>query len=222
MLGGRGMRIALRSGSSFHAYLAAGLTAYLVAQSVLIIGGNLRLLPLTGVTLPFVSYGGTSLLTSLIALLFLIHISSQSAEQLPVVFPSPRPYLLLAGVLFAGLASAALVLGWWSFYRAPALVNRTDNPRRAIADRFVPRGAILARDLQPVTITTGDARRYTGASTCTHPSARCWGTQTPSTVNPAWKPAWMLICAALRDIQHLPSGGATCFTGSPLPGWTCG
>ncbi len=160
ILGGRGIRIALRSGSSFHSYLAAGLTAYLVAQSVLIIGGNLRLLPLTGVTLPFVSYGGTSLLTSLIALLLLIHISSQSAEQLPTVYPSPQPYLLLAGVLFAGLASAALVLGWWSFYRAPALVNRTDNPRRAIADRFVPRGDILARDLQPVTVTTGDAGEH--------------------------------------------------------------
>lgn len=160
ILGGRGIRIALRSGSSFHSYLAAGLTAYLVAQSVLIIGGNLRLLPLTGVTLPFVSYGGTSLLTSLIALLFLMHISSQPAEQLPVVFPSPRPYLLLAGVLFAGLAGAALVLGWWSFYRAPALLTRTDNPRRAIADRFVPRGAILARDQEPLTITTGDAGEY--------------------------------------------------------------
>ena len=59
ILGARGMRIALRSGSTFHSYLAAGLTACLVAQSVLIIGGNLRLLPLTGVTLPFVSYGGT-------------------------------------------------------------------------------------------------------------------------------------------------------------------
>ena len=69
LLGGRGIRSAMRAGSTFHSYLAAGLTAYLVAQSVLIIGGNLRLLPLTGVTLPFVSYGGTSLLTSLVALL---------------------------------------------------------------------------------------------------------------------------------------------------------
>ena len=70
------MRIALRSGSSFHSYLAAGVTAYLVAQSVLIIGGNLRLLPLTGVTLPFVSYGGSSLLFSSFAVGVLLNVSA--------------------------------------------------------------------------------------------------------------------------------------------------
>ena len=160
ILGARGIRIAMRSGSTFHSYLAAGLTAYLVAQSVLIIGGNLRLLPLTGVTLPFISYGGTSLLTSLIALLFLTHISSQSAETLPTAAPSPRAYQLLGLLLFAGLACAAFILGWWTFYRAPALLTRTDNPRRAIADRFVPRGAILARDQAPVVINTGEPGDY--------------------------------------------------------------
>jgi cell division protein FtsW (lipid II flippase) len=163
LLGGRGMRIALRSGSAFHSYLAAGLTAYLVAQGVLIIGGNLRLLPLTGVTLPFVSYGGTSLVTSLVALLFLVHISNQPAEELPLVSPDPRPYRLLAGVLFAGLAGAALVLGWWAVYRAPVLVERTDNPRRAIADRSVPRGSILARDLEPIVVTRGEPGDYSRA-----------------------------------------------------------
>ena len=151
----------MRAGSTFHSYLAAGLTAYLVAQSVLIIGGNLRLLPLTGVTLPFVSYGGTSLLTSLVALLILVLISSASTEHPPLAAASPHIYQVLAGVLFAGLACAALALGWWSFYRAPALLTRTDNPRRAIADRAVPRGAILARDGQPLTVTSGEPGEYT-------------------------------------------------------------
>jgi hypothetical protein len=68
---------------------------------------------------------------------------------------------LLAGVLLAGLACAALVLGWWTFYRAPALLTRTDNPRRAIADRAVPRGAILARNQEPITVTTGKPGDYT-------------------------------------------------------------
>jgi cell division protein FtsW (lipid II flippase) len=48
----RGVIIALNATSTFHRLLAAGLTAYLAGQSILIIGGNLRLLPLTGVTLP--------------------------------------------------------------------------------------------------------------------------------------------------------------------------
>jgi hypothetical protein len=63
-------------------------------------------------------------------------------------------------LLFAGLACAALALGWWSFYRAPTLLTRTDNPRRAIADRAVPRGAILARDGQPLTVTSGEPGGY--------------------------------------------------------------
>ncbi len=64
LLTASGIRIALRAPDNFRRYLAAGLTAYLVGQSLLIIGGNIRLLPLTGVTLPFVSYGGSSLLTA--------------------------------------------------------------------------------------------------------------------------------------------------------------
>jgi cell division protein FtsW (lipid II flippase) len=60
----RGMRIAAQARQPFCALLAAGLSLMLAVQSVLIMGGVLRLLPLTGVTLPFVSYGGSSLLTS--------------------------------------------------------------------------------------------------------------------------------------------------------------
>jgi len=155
-LGTRGIRIALHASNSFHSYLAAGLIAYLVAQSVLIIGGNLRLFPLTGVTLPLVSYGGTSLLTSWIAILFLLHISNRSAEQPQAFLRYPHPYQGLAALLLTGLAGAALILGWWSFYRGPDLLTRTDNPRRAIADRVVPRGNILARDNEPITVTRGE------------------------------------------------------------------
>jgi len=64
----RGLTIALRASDNFQRILACGLTTYFSAQSILIIGGNLRLLPLTGVTLPFVSYGGSSLVTSFLPL----------------------------------------------------------------------------------------------------------------------------------------------------------
>ncbi|MCJ7435030.1 MAG: FtsW/RodA/SpoVE family cell cycle protein, partial [Anaerolineales bacterium] len=65
----RGLSAAYRAPDQFRRLLAGGIVAYLGIQSLLIIGGNLRLLPLTGVTLPFVSYGGSSLLTSFVALL---------------------------------------------------------------------------------------------------------------------------------------------------------
>ena len=59
-----GFGIALRSRDRFRKYLSAGLTILIGLQSFLIIAGIVRLLPLTGITLPFMSYGGSSLLAS--------------------------------------------------------------------------------------------------------------------------------------------------------------
>ncbi len=156
----RGFSIAFKAPDPFRRYLAAGLTTYLVAQSILIIGGNIRLLPLTGVTLPFVSYGGSSLLTAFISLLLLLHISNRPAEYIPAPLPNTQPYLLVSGLLILGLAAAALTMGWWSFYRGPDLLNRTDNARRAIADRHVRRGSILERSSQPLAETVGAPGEY--------------------------------------------------------------
>ncbi len=161
LLAARGIRTALRATSAFDRYLASGLTAYLVGQSVLIIGGNTRLLPLTGVTLPLVSYGGTSLLTSWIAVLALLHISNQQDAEMPPPLPQGRTILQLAALLLAGLGAAALTLGWWSVYRGPDLLTRSDNPRRGIADRYVRRGSILDRRNQPLAATSGNPGEYT-------------------------------------------------------------
>ena len=59
----RGVSIASAARSSFHALLAMGATVMLGIQTFIIIGGVLKLIPLTGVTMPFVSYGGTSLVS---------------------------------------------------------------------------------------------------------------------------------------------------------------
>lgn len=61
----RGAMIAMSARRSFHALLAMGITLLLGLQTFVIIGGVLKLIPLTGVTMPFVSYGGTSLVSSL-------------------------------------------------------------------------------------------------------------------------------------------------------------
>jgi cell division protein FtsW (lipid II flippase) len=108
LLANRGLRIALHTRDPYRRYLAAGLTVYLVGQSILIIGGNLRLLPLTGVTLPFVSYGGSSLMTSFISLLLLIHISNQPEDK-PAFLPDPRPIMYLNGLILCGLGATALL-----------------------------------------------------------------------------------------------------------------
>ena len=156
----RGLKAALRTSDLFQRLLAVGLTAYLAGQTILIIGGNLRLLPLTGVTLPFVSYGGSSLVTSYLALLILLMVSSQD-EEIVIRSFNNRPYISLHALLLGGLAAASLALGWWSIYRGPDLLTRTDNARRSIADRYVKRGSIFDRNGQPLVITTGDIGSFT-------------------------------------------------------------
>jgi hypothetical protein len=134
-------------------------TAYLGVQALLIIGGNLRLLPLTGVTLPFVSYGGSSLLTSFIALLILLLISNHLDEE-PAPLPRPGPYFALAVFLSIGLFAAALTNGWWAIVRGPDLLTRPDNPRRIIEDRYVLRGQLLDRNNDPINTTDGTKGSY--------------------------------------------------------------
>ncbi len=76
-----GFRVATNARSPFEKLLAAGFTALLGFQAFIIIGGILRVLPLTGVTLPFVSYGGSSLISNYIILAVLVRISHNSTEQ---------------------------------------------------------------------------------------------------------------------------------------------
>ncbi len=155
----RYFRAALQAPDSFRRYLAIGLLTYLVAQTTLISGGNLRLLPLTGVTLPFVSYGGSSLITSFIALTLLL-IISQRGDDTPAPLENVNPGRILAGALFLGLAGVALVTGWWAIYRNQTLLERTDNPRRVIGDRYVPRGSLLDRDEMPLNFSDGIPGAY--------------------------------------------------------------
>lgn len=70
----RGYRIAALARDEYGQLLAAGLTTVIALQTLIIIGGNLKLIPLTGVTLSFVSYGGSSLLTSYMLLAILLKV----------------------------------------------------------------------------------------------------------------------------------------------------
>lgn len=150
----RGILAALRAQDEYRRLLALGASSYLGLQALVIIGGNLRMLPLTGVTLPFVSYGGSSLLTSFVALSLIATIGGRPDVE-PAPLQSARPFAVIAGLISVAVFAAALIDGWWAVVRSPTLLARTDNPRRAIADRYVPRGAILDRNSEAIDHTSG-------------------------------------------------------------------
>src|SRR5688572_4314468 len=155
----RGLRTALRAPNLFRRLLAAGISAYIGIQALLIMAGNLRLLPLTGVTLPFISYGGSSLLTSFIALSFLLLISNHLDEE-PAPLERPQPYIALGVFLSLGLFTTALANGWWAIVRGPDLLLRTDNPRRIIEDNYVMRGMLLDRANIIINSTEGETGSF--------------------------------------------------------------
>jgi cell division protein FtsW (lipid II flippase) len=79
---GSGLRIAQIARSDFSRLLATGLTLLLGLQAFLVMAGILRLLPFTGITLPFVAYGGSSLLANYALVAVLMRISDEGALTL--------------------------------------------------------------------------------------------------------------------------------------------
>jgi len=88
---GAGLRTALRTDREFEKLLAVGLTTIIGIQAFIIIGGVIKLVPLTGITLPFVSYGGSSLVSNYILLALLIRVSDSAARRLGEVPDEPTP-----------------------------------------------------------------------------------------------------------------------------------
>lgn len=77
----RGMRVALTADDGFSKLLAAGLTFGFALQTFIIVGGVLRVIPLTGITLPFVSYGGSSVIANFVLLAGLLLVSNRANAQ---------------------------------------------------------------------------------------------------------------------------------------------
>jgi hypothetical protein len=149
-----GIRVALGARSPFRQLLAAGLATLLGLQAWIIIAGNGKLIPLTGVTLPFVSYGGSSLLSSFVALALLTTISRDEhlARFHTGVGPLKSIWTDMMGPirrmslgLLMAFVSLGIICGYWALVRRDALRARDDNPRLVEAEQRVHRGTIFDR-----------------------------------------------------------------------------
>jgi cell division protein FtsW (lipid II flippase) len=92
----RGFRVAMLAADGFAKLLIGGLTSAFAIQAFLILGGVTGLIPLTGITLPFVSYGGSSVVTNLLILGLILSVSDRANRR---VLGEPERGFLAVGAL---------------------------------------------------------------------------------------------------------------------------
>ncbi len=155
----RGISIALRSKTSFGRYLAFGLSAYIALQTIIIISGNLGLMPITGITLPFTSYGGSSMVTNLIAVAILLRISTENS---PEILPDQtrKPYLLIGTIIMVLFGVLILRHAQLAILDRDNLLARNENPRWAVWDQLSPRGDVVSQTGKTLTAVYGEPGNF--------------------------------------------------------------
>jgi len=157
----RALRIARRTDQPYIALLVVGLVTSLAAQALLIVGGLLGLLPLSGVVTPFLSLGRSSMISNLAVVGLLLAASRQSppAEEKPFFRPASRVGLVVAAMLAIAAGRAFMIQVWTRgdvmtrqtrTRQADGAVRPQDNPRLREVARHIPRGAILDRRGLPI------------------------------------------------------------------------
>ncbi len=186
----RAFIIGMRAGDGFEQLLAIGVGIMLGLQILVITAGSLKLLPLTGVTLPLVSYGGSSLVTTFLMIGLLAFIAAEKTtdngrrmtknvkgtpshaahppfhvSRFTMHLVQRQPYLNIAWAFITGFLIIAGGLIFWQIVLSPFLVARDDNPRPVIEEQRIRRGRLLTADGVPVAETIINAqgvaeRRY--------------------------------------------------------------
>ena len=122
----RGMRIAARAPEPFAALLATGLTAWLVFQALINMAVVTTLLPFTGLTLPFLSYGSSSLVMCMLAAGILLSISRHTSNR-----PVPEPPAGIRTPHRASWSPRAALADWWRRRKREAKGGRRRSPSGA-------------------------------------------------------------------------------------------
>ncbi len=171
----RGLATGTRARSDMAAFTATGLVATFGLQTFVILGGVTRLIPLTGITLPFVSYGGSSILANFMLLGLLMRAGdAATGRETELVTTSAtgalgrvavaRRLTGVAIVLVALLGAVIANLTYLQVFAASALAANPANTRGLAAEIRQERGAILTKDAVVLaeSVKSGDvyARRY--------------------------------------------------------------
>jgi cell division protein FtsW (lipid II flippase) len=169
----RSLKIALRARSDYEFFLAAGLAAATALQILLIAGGSLGVLPLSGVVTPFLSYGRTAMLANFVMFGILEAISSrqaapqsgESSNTLPFRLPATVVgiFFAAAGAVVAAKAAYIQVLRSGPTIGAGTLVVQADgarryqyNPRLQEIMRDIPKGTVYDRNGLPLATSNWD------------------------------------------------------------------
>ena len=153
----RGFKTATLAGDSFSKLLATGLTAVFALQVFVIVGGVTRVIPLTGVTLPFISYGGSSILANFVLLALLLLVSDRAPTGVrPMNAPIARLFVVFA-LLFGVLV---FFTSRWTVLGAQELRDNPKNQRTILAERKIRRGVIRAADGTLLARSVHNARRH--------------------------------------------------------------
>jgi len=165
----RGYRAARRADDDFLGLLAAGLTTVVALQTLVIVGGLVRLLPLTGVTLPFVSFGGTSLIINLALIGMLLGVSGSAAHPLDgrprrvsrsSRYSWRRQLRWVMATMLLGFLALGGALYHWQVPQAQALTLNAYNPRLTIIAPRINRGKVLSAQGKVITESVWKDDRY--------------------------------------------------------------
>ncbi len=164
----RSLRIALRARSAYSYFLVAGLTLIVSLQLILIAGGLLGLLPLSGVVSPFLSFGRTSMVANFITLAIILAVSSHGSDTAQVRNFGRPTYVLagllaLCGIAILGRAAYFQLMQPDQFAIKGAEVRFGDktlglayNPRLREILQQIPKGDVLDRNGLPLATNNWD------------------------------------------------------------------
>ena len=169
----RGFKTAMVAGDGFSKLLAAGLTAVFALQVFVIVGGVTRVIPLTGVTLPFVSYGGSSIVANMVLLALLLIVSEPRARGPGASAGWARLNTQIVQLFGLTMLLFAVLIGFtsrWSVFEQDRLENETSNRRPLIEEQHIPRGLIKASDGTVIARSVGRGRGEARTFTRTYPT----------------------------------------------------